>query len=124
MALGNHLLWLFLGASSQKRSASPGLSETPRTKRRLLKRNVCLWEYYEETEDANVVLCKATEQCRSKIRRSDGSTSGMKSHLESRHPVQYVRFLEGSGKEAEQKVHNSIAIRFPVHFQHSKLIVL
>ncbi len=121
MALGNHLLWLFLGASSQKRSASPGMSETPRTRP---KRNVHLWEYYEETEDANVVLCKATEQCISKIRRSDGSTSGMKSHLESRHPVQYVRFLEGSGKEAEQKVHNSIAIRFPVHFQLSKLIVL
>jgi len=76
--------------------------EEPKSKRnRFAKRNVLLWEKFDETYDQNVVVCK---QCKAKIRRPDGSTSGMKSHFETRHPVQYIQYLKKSMEATKEKV--------------------
>jgi hypothetical protein len=90
--------------TQSNRAVTKSSDAVPSKRRKISKRNVLLWEYFEETNDPNVVLCKATDHCKAKLRRPDGSTSGMRSHFENRHPLLYVQYLEKSGSEAKQKV--------------------
>jgi len=107
--------------------ATPGPSQTPATpstsKKRALegtdvigtqkkrarrsgitKRNVLLWSLFEETDDKKVVICKINPACKARIRRPDGSTSGMMSHLTSKHPVDYQIYLKKSTEAIKEKV--------------------
>jgi hypothetical protein len=50
---------------------------TPRPKRgKIAKRNTFLWEFFEYTDDMEVVRCIANAGCKALIRRPQGSTSG------------------------------------------------
>ena len=69
----------------------------------LLKEMFCL-SLFEETDDKNVVLCKINPACKAMIRRPDGSTSGMMSHLTSKHPVDYQIYLKKSTEAIKEKV--------------------
>jgi hypothetical protein len=93
--------------SSKKRplEEADAAIETPRTKRgRVAKRNVLLWKHFEQSKDPEVVICIANPSCRARIRRPQGSTSGMRAHFEARHPVQYTAYVEESRRLIEEKV--------------------
>jgi len=77
---------------------------TAKKRRRISKRNVLLWSHFEQTKDPDVVICKSNPSCQAKIRRPDGSTSGMLAHFEARHPMQYMEYLAKSKKAIEEKV--------------------
>ncbi len=94
---------------TSKKRALEGKEATETQKKRarrsgITKRNVLLWSLFEETEDKNVVLCKINPSCKAMIRRPDGSTSGMMSHLTSRHPVDYQIYLQKSAEAIKEKV--------------------
>jgi hypothetical protein len=103
--------------SSQKttKKATPGQTkrpleaetETPRSKKaRVAKRNVLLWQHFEVTDDKDVVICIANASCRQKLRRPDGSTSGMTAHFKAKHPVKYTAYLEAQNAAIKDKVCN------------------
>ncbi len=80
-------------------------TETPRPKRgKIAKRNTLLWEYFEYTEDLDVVRCLANASCKALIKRPQGSTSGMRAHLEKRHPVQFLAYVEKTEQAIKDKV--------------------
>ena len=82
-----------------------GQAEESRSKRkRITKRNVLLWEKFIETDDKNVVLCNINLSCKARIRRPDGSTSGMMSHMKTRHPLQYAEYVKQSTAAIKEKV--------------------
>jgi hypothetical protein len=89
---------------STKRAAESH-SETPRPKRgKIAKRNTLLWEYFEYTENLDVVRCTANASCLALIKRPQGSTSGMTAHLEKRHPVQYLAYVAKKEQALKDKV--------------------
>jgi BED zinc finger len=47
---------------------------------------------------------KINSSCKARIRRPDGSTSGMMSHLTSKHPVDYQIYLQKSAEAIKEKV--------------------
>ena len=73
-------------------------------RKRISKRNVLLWEKFIETDDKNVVLCNINPACKARIRRPDGSTSGMMSHMQTRHPLQYAEYVKQSTAAIKEKV--------------------
>jgi len=73
-------------------------------RKRISKRNVLLWEKFIETDDKNVVLCNINPSCKARIRRPDGSTSGMMSHMQTRHPLQYAEYVKQSTAALKEKV--------------------
>ncbi len=73
-------------------------------RKKISKRNVLLWEKFIETDDKNVVLCNINPSCKARIRRPDGSTSGMKSHMETRHPLQYAEYVKQATAAIKEKV--------------------
>jgi hypothetical protein len=73
-------------------------------RKRISKRNVLLWEKFIETDDKNVVLCNINPSCKARIRRPDGSTSGMMSHMQTRHPLQYAEYVKQSTAAIKEKV--------------------
>ena len=81
--------------SVKKRSRRSGIT----------KRNILLWELFEETDDKAVVMCKINPACKALIRRPDGSTSGMFSHLQSRHPIEHQIYLRKTKEALKEKVH-------------------
>ncbi len=91
---------------SAKRPATETPTDTPRPKRgKIAKRNTHLWDLFKYSEDdATVVICVANEACQAKIKRPQGSTSGMIAHLRTKHPVQYVAYLEKTGEAIKEKV--------------------
>jgi hypothetical protein len=90
---------------SAKRRAPETVTDTPRAKRgKIAKRNTQLWDHFRYTDDATVVICVANEACLAKIKRPQGSTSGMMAHLRTKHPVQYVAYLEKTGQAIKEKV--------------------
>ena len=91
---------------SSKRAAESH-TETPRPKRgKIAKRNTLLWEYFEYTENLDVVKCTANASCLALIKRPQGSTSGMRAHLEKRHPVQYLAYVAKTEQALKDKVCN------------------
>ena len=95
-------------ATSKKR-ALEGTDVTGTQKKRarrsgITKRNVLLCSLFEETDDKYVVICKINPACKAMIRRPDGSTSGMMSHLTSKHPVDYQIYLKKSTEAIKEKV--------------------
>jgi hypothetical protein len=68
-----------------------------------------LWDNFKYCDDPAVVICVANEACQAKIKRPQGSTSGMIAHLKTKHPVQYVAYLEKTEEAIKEKV--SICIR-------------
>jgi len=91
---------------SAKRPATETPTDTPRPKRgKIAKRNTHLWDHFKYSDDdATVVICVANEACQAKIKRPQGSTSGMMAHLRTKHPVQYVAYLENTGEAIKEKV--------------------
>lgn len=89
------------------RSTTSGSS---RKRRRVAKRNILLWSYFTETDDPSIVKCNVTAGCKAAVRRPDGSTSGMVSHFQIKHPAEYVAYLEKSGKDLQQRVKDDKAI--------------
>ncbi len=90
---------------SAKRRATDAPTDTPRAKRgKIAKRNTHLWENFKYSEDPTVVICVANEACQAKIKRPQGSTSGMMAHLKTKHPVQYVAYIEKTGEAIKEKV--------------------
>jgi len=80
-------------------------TETPRSKKgRISKRNILLWKHFQTTNDPNVVICIANPACRQKIRRPDGSTSGMRAHFEAKHPVQFAQYVKDQNEAILEKV--------------------
>jgi hypothetical protein len=80
-------------------------TETPRPKRgKIAKRNTFLWEFFEYTDNLEVVKCIANASCKAEIRRPQGSTSGMRSHLEKRHPVQFLAYVAKTEQAIKDKV--------------------
>jgi hypothetical protein len=78
---------------------------TPRpTRGKIAKRNTFLWEFFEYTEDLEVVRCIANAGCKALIRRPQGSTSGMRSHLQNRHPVQFLEYVAKTEQGIKDKV--------------------
>ena len=73
-------------------------------KKKIAKRNVLLWENFIETDDKNIVLCNINPSCKARIRRPDGSTSGMRSHFETRHHLQYAEYVEKATASLKEKV--------------------
>ena len=95
--------------STSKKRALEGTDVTGTQKKRarrsgITKRNVLLWSLFEETDDKKVVICKINPACKARIRRPDGSTSGMMSHLTSKHPVDYQIYLKKSTEAIKEKV--------------------
>ena len=95
--------------STSKKRALEGTDVTGTQKKRarrsgITKRNVLLWSLFEETDDKKVVICKINPACKAMIRRPDGSTSGMMSHLTSKHPVDYQIYLQKSAEAIKEKV--------------------
>ncbi len=95
--------------STSKKRALEGTDVTGTQKKRarrsgITKRNVLLWSLFEETDDKKVVICKINPACKARIRRPDGSTSGMMSHLTSKHPVDYQIYLQNSAEAIKEKV--------------------
>ena len=106
---------------SAKRPATETPTDTPRPKRgKIAKRNTHLWDNFKYCDDLAVVICVANEACQAKIKRPQGSTSGMIAHLKTKHPVQYVAYLEKTGEAIKEKV--SICIRLNYCRQFSNLI--
>jgi hypothetical protein len=94
-------------ASSKKRplQQAEAAVETPGAKKRKIhRRNVLLWKHFQQTKDPNVVICIANPSCGAKIRRPDGSTSGMRAHFEARHPVEYTAYLADTAEAIKEKV--------------------
>ncbi len=80
-------------------------TETPRPKRgKIAKRNTFLWEYFKYTENLDVVRCTANASCKALIKRPQGSTSGMRAHLEKRHPVQFLAYVAKTEQALKDKV--------------------
>jgi hypothetical protein len=73
-------------------------------KKKITKRNVLLWENFIETDENNIVLCNINPSCKARIRRPDGSTSGMRSHFETRHHLQYAEYVEKATASLKEKV--------------------
>lgn len=101
-------------ATSKKR-ALEGKDVTGTQKKRarrsgITKRNVLLWSLFEETDDKKVVICKINPACKAMIRRPDGSTSGMMSHLTSKHPVDYQIYLKKSTEAIKEKVIVNVSV--------------
>ena len=101
-------------ATSKKR-ALEGTDVTGTQKKRarrsgIAKRNVLLWSLFEETDDKKVVMCKINPACKARIRRTDGSTSGMMSHLTSKHPVDYQIYLKKSTEAIKEKVIVNVSV--------------
>ncbi len=89
----------------KKRALEEADTETPRSKKgRISKRNLLLWKHFQTTNDPNVVVCVANPACRAKIRRPDGATSGMRSHFEAKHPVQYAQYVKDQNEAILEKV--------------------
>ena len=86
----------------EERQAEEHASRSKRKK--ISKRNVLLWEKFIETDDKNVVLCNINPACKARIRRPDGSTSGMMSHMQTRHPLQYAEYVKQSTAAIKEKV--------------------
>ncbi len=77
--------------------------ETPGTKKcKIHRRNVLLWKHFQKTKDPNVVICISNPSCGQKIRRPDGSTSGMHVHFEARHPVKYTAYLAATAEAIKE----------------------
>ena len=94
------------GKSGKKRKVPEQAEQhASRSKRKKIsKRNVLLWEKFIETEDKNVVLCNINPSCKARIRRPDGSTSGMTSHFQTRHPLQYAEYVKQATAAIKEKV--------------------
>jgi BED zinc finger len=96
------------GASKRKQPddeagvEAEGASKSKR--KRIHKRNVLLWEKFSETSDKFVVICNINPMCKAKIRRPDGSTSGMISHFQTKHPMQYAEYLAQAKEALKEKV--------------------
>lgn len=75
------------------RQTSPERRAKP--KRKTTKRNTPLWEYFKQEAYSREVrpraLCKT---CHGAVKRGDGSTSGMKSHLRTHHKELYKEYLQ------------------------------
>ncbi len=83
-------------------------TETPRPKRgKIAKRNTLLWEFFEYTDNLDVVRCIANASCKALIKRPQGSTSGMRSHLQNRHPLQYLAYVAKTEQALKDKVSKS-----------------
>jgi hypothetical protein len=94
-----------LSVKKKQALETPTDTETPRSKKgRIAKRNVLLWKHFEMTNDANVVICIANPACRQKILHPDGSTSGMRSHFEAKHLVQFTQYVEDQNEAILEKV--------------------
>ena len=101
--------------STSKKRALEGTDVTGTQKKRarrsgIAKRNVLLWSLFEETDDKKVVICKINPACKARIRRPDGSTSGMMSHLTSKHPVDYQIYLKKSTEAIKEKVIVNVSV--------------
>ena len=101
--------------STSKKRALEGTDVTGTQKKRarrsgITKRNVLLWSLFEETDDKKVVICKINPACKARIRRPDGSTSGMMSHLTSKHPVDYQIYLKKSTEAIKEKVIVNVSV--------------
>ena len=101
--------------STSKKRALEGTDVTGTQKKRarrsgITKRNVLLWSLFEETDDKKVVICKINPACKAMIRRPDGSTSGMMSHLTSKHPVDYQIYLKKSTEAIKEKVIVNVSV--------------
>ena len=101
--------------STSKKRALEGTDVTGTQKKRarrsgIAKRNVLLWSLFEETDDKKVVMCKINPACKARIRRPDGSTSGMMSHLTSKHPVDYQIYLKKSTEAIKEKVIVNVSV--------------
>jgi hypothetical protein len=99
-----------------------GQAEASQSKRkRIAKRNVLLWDEFIETDDKNVVLCNIYPSCKQRIRRPDGSTSGMRSHFETRHPLQYADYVKQATAAMKEKVFLE-NMKFYVHRSERKIL--
>ncbi len=112
-------------ATSKKR-ALEGKDATDTQKKRarrsgIAKRNVLLWSLFEETDDKNVVICKINPACKAMIRRPDGSTSGMMSHLTSKHPVDYQIYLQKSAEAIKEKVIMKLSVIEQIYKKYFKI---
>ncbi len=96
-------------------------TETPRPKRgKIAKRNTFLWEFFQYTDDLQVVRCIANASCKALIKRPQGSTSGMRAHLEKRHPVQFVAYLA----KTEQALKDKVSIYYLVNKLMYKFLIV
>jgi len=93
--------------SVKKRALEAAAAEmdTPRSKKaRVHKRNNLLWKHFQTTNDPAVVICIANPSCRARIRRPGGSTSGMRSPFEAKHPAIFTEFLRETKEALKEKV--------------------
>ena len=106
---------------SAKRPATETPTDTPRPKRgKIAKRNTHLWDNFKYSDDdATVVICVANEACQAKIKRPQGSTSVMMAHLRTKHPVQYVAYLEKTGQALKEKVSICIRLNYCIKISNS-----
>jgi len=79
-----------------------GASKSKR--KRIHKRNVLLWEKFSETTYKFVVICNINPMWKAKVRRPDGSTSGMITHFQTKHPMQYAEYLAKANEALKEKV--------------------
>jgi hypothetical protein len=62
-------------------------------KRKSSLRNHLLWQYFEEEQNSQEVPARAVcKECRTFVKRADGSTTLMKTHLKNYHPDLYKQY--------------------------------
>jgi hypothetical protein len=90
------------GRRSAKRKLFKTPASQPPTKKRASSKRSALWQYFETTNDKNVILCKL---CDGKPYRTNNSSTGpMHQHMKADHPKEYKAYHDSEARNEQELV--------------------
>ena len=119
-----------LDPSHDTSTPGPRPAKTRRKEPKRSKYNALLWQHFRDNPESNfktsictVKMRMSGKECQTEVSRTDGSTTGMKRHLERFHPDVYAKYLkEYAGDKdtthAENQIDDGNVAVQQAEFQH------
>jgi hypothetical protein len=88
--------------SEPSQGTSTGTAGCRSAKKRASSKRSALWQYFETTNDKNVILCKL---CDGKPYRTNNSSTGpMHQHMKADHPKEYKAYHDSEARNEQELV--------------------